>query len=38
MNIWQFVAGGGENEESPLEAAQREFYEETQMKFKKFQN
>jgi len=25
---WQFIAGGGENEETALEAAQREAYEE----------
>ncbi|WP_414044396.1 NUDIX hydrolase [Macrococcus sp. EM39E] len=31
MQIWQFVAGGGENNETPLEAAQRELYEEIQM-------
>ncbi len=28
-NYWQFVAGGGENVETPLEAAQRESQEET---------
>lgn len=28
MNIWQFVAGGGEADEQPLEAAERESYEE----------
>ncbi len=28
MNIWQFIAGGGENDETPLEAAKREAYEE----------
>ena len=27
-NIWQFVAGGGENRETPLEAAKRETFEE----------
>lgn len=26
---WQFVAGGGEDEETPLKAAMREIYEET---------
>lgn len=25
---WQFIAGGGEDDETPLEAAQREVYEE----------
>lgn len=28
MDIWQFVAGGGENEETPLIAAKRESLEE----------
>ncbi|MGI6217330.1 MAG: NUDIX hydrolase [Coriobacteriales bacterium] len=29
LGIWQGVAGGGENEESPKEAASRELFEET---------
>ncbi len=29
MNIWQFIAGGGESSESPIEAAKRETFEET---------
>lgn len=29
---WQFVAGGGENAEKPVEAAVREIYEETGIK------
>lgn len=28
-NIWQFIAGGGENNEKPLDAAMREIKEET---------
>ena len=28
MNVWQFIAGGGENDESPIIAAQRESMEE----------
>lgn len=28
MKIWQFIAGGGEDKESPLVAAQRESFEE----------
>lgn len=28
MDIWQFIAGGGENEESPFIAAKRESFEE----------
>ena len=28
MDLWQFVAGGGENEETPIIAAKRESFEE----------
>ncbi len=28
MNIWQFIAGGGEDGETPLQSAKREAYEE----------
>ena len=28
-DIWQFIAGGGENNEKPIQAAQREIKEET---------
>lgn len=28
LNIWQFIAGGGEGNEKPIEAAKREAYEE----------
>jgi len=28
LNIWQFIAGGGEGNEKPIEAAKRETYEE----------
>lgn len=28
LNIWQFIAGGGEGKETPIEAAKREAYEE----------
>lgn len=28
-DIWQFVAGGGEDNETPLESAKREIFEET---------
>ena len=31
-DFWQFVAGGGENDENPLEAAIRETWEETGIK------
>ena len=31
-DFWQFVAGGGENDENPLEAAIRETWEETGLK------
>lgn len=29
---WQFVAGGGENDETPIEAAKREIFEESGVK------
>lgn len=29
QSMWQFVSGGGEDDETPKEAAIREFYEET---------
>ena len=29
MDIWQFVSGGAEDDESPEQAAKREFFEET---------
>ncbi len=29
LNIWQFIAGGGEGDEAPIKAAKREAYEET---------
>jgi len=29
--IWQFIAGGGEDKETPLEAAKRECYEEAKI-------
>ncbi len=28
MNVWQFIAGGGEDDERPLDAAKRETFEE----------
>ena len=28
LNIWQFIAGGGEGKETPIETAKREAYEE----------
>ncbi len=31
MDIWQAIAGGGENNETPLKAVKRELYEETQI-------
>ena len=34
-NIWQFVAGGGEDKETPIEAAVRELREETSINIKK---
>lgn len=35
MGIWQFPSGGGENDESPEEAAIREMFEETGIKTEK---
>ncbi len=32
LRQWQFIAGGGENEETPLEAAKREAFEESGVK------
>lgn len=29
LDVWQFIAGGGEGNETPIEAARRETYEET---------
>jgi dihydroneopterin triphosphate diphosphatase len=29
LNYWQGIAGGGEDEETPIEAARREVYEES---------
>ena len=29
MNVWQFIAGGGEDTETPVDSAKREAYEET---------
>lgn len=38
MKVWQFVAGGGEDDESPIIAAKRETFEETGIReFKSFQ-
>ena len=34
-NIWQFVAGGAEDKETPIEAAVRELREETSINIKK---
>ncbi len=31
LGIWQFIAGGGEDDEIPLEAAKREGYEEAKI-------
>lgn len=31
-DLWQFVAGGGEDDEKPMEAAERELWEETGIK------
>lgn len=31
LNIWQFIAGGGEGSETPIEAAKREAYEEARI-------
>ncbi|BCN30912.1 NUDIX hydrolase [Anaeromicropila herbilytica] len=33
MNVWQFIAGGGEDEEIPLEAAKREANEEANIPY-----
>lgn len=33
MNIWQFIAGGGEDNESPIEAAKRESNEEANIDY-----
>lgn len=33
MQIWQFISGGGEDEEIPLQAAKREAYEEAGILF-----
>lgn len=33
MNIWQFIAGGGEDDETPLEAAKREANEEANIAY-----
>lgn len=33
MEIWQFIAGGGEDNEAPIDAAKRECYEETKIPF-----
>jgi len=30
-NLWQFIAGGGEDEETPIEAAKREILEESKI-------
>lgn len=35
QNIWQFISGGGENRESPIETAVRELREETCINAKK---
>ncbi len=32
INQWQFIAGGGEDSETPLEAAKREIFEESGIK------
>lgn len=34
MGIWQFIAGGGEDTETPLEAAKREAFEEANIDFR----
>lgn len=36
MNEWQFIAGGGEDNETPLEAAKRETAEESGLKSQKW--
>jgi len=33
MNIWQFIAGGGEDDETPIEAAKREAHEEANIAY-----
>lgn len=33
MGIWQFISGGGEDDETPLEAAKRECFEEADIAF-----
>ena len=33
MGIWQFISGGGEDDETPLEAAKRECFEEANIPF-----
>ncbi|MBU5426845.1 NUDIX domain-containing protein [Tissierella pigra] len=33
MNIWQFIAGGGEDDETPIEAAKREANEEADIAY-----
>lgn len=33
MNVWQFIAGGGEDDETPLEAAKREANEEANIPY-----
>ncbi len=33
MNIWQFIAGGGEDSETPIEAAKRESNEEANIDY-----
>lgn len=33
MNVWQFIAGGGEDGETPLESANRECFEEAGIPF-----
>ena len=32
FNQWQFIAGGGEDDETPMEAAKREIFEEAAVK------
>lgn len=36
MDAWQFVSGGGEDAETPIQAAKREFWEETGLKGQPF--
>ena len=33
MQVWQFIAGGGEDGETPLQSAKREAYEEAEIGF-----